>query len=117
MKPLLMVDCYQDGAEASPNFLRYLPMESEVVRTKCDAIPADIGAFAGMVISGSSASVNEPPSWIPPLSKLVEQAARRKTPVLGVCFGHQLIAHVVMGAGSVAALGLMRYYKPKPKKK
>ena len=54
-----------------------------------------------MVISGSSASVNEPPEWIPPLARLVEQAVTRSTPVLGVCFGHQLLAHVVMGPGSV----------------
>jgi len=96
-----MVDCYQDGAQAAPNFLRYLPMQTTVIRTAYDAIPTNIGAFAGMVISGSSASVNEPPPWLGPLGSLVSQAITRKVPVLGVCFGHQLLAHIVLGPGSV----------------
>ena len=101
MKPILMVDCYQDGAQAAPNFLRYLPDNTEVLRTISDPFPPDLNHYSGMVISGSSASVNDPPNWIPPLSALVTNAADTDTPVFGVCFGHQLIAHVLLGDGTV----------------
>lgn len=101
MKPILMVDCYQDGAQAAPNFLRYLPDNTEVLRTIADPFPTDLDQYSGMVISGSSASVNDPPDWIPPLAQLVSNAAATKTPVFGVCFGHQLIAHVLLGDGTV----------------
>ena len=101
MKPILMVDCYQDGAQAAPNFLRYLPDNTHVLRTISDPFPEDLEQYSGMVISGSSASVNDPPDWIPPLARLVTNAASTNTPVFGVCFGHQLIAHVLLGDGSV----------------
>ncbi|HJZ86491.1 MAG TPA: gamma-glutamyl-gamma-aminobutyrate hydrolase family protein [Polyangia bacterium] len=52
----------------------------------------DLAAYAGVLISGSPRSVSRPEPWMEEVADLVRAAHRRGTPVLGVCFGHQLIA-------------------------
>jgi GMP synthase (glutamine-hydrolysing) len=48
-------------------------------------------------IGGSAASVYEPLRWIERLSDAVRQWHERETPMLGVCFGHQILAHTLGG--------------------
>jgi GMP synthase (glutamine-hydrolysing) len=47
--------------------------------------------FAGMIITGSSASLSRPEPWMDDACDLVVRAADAGVPVLGVCFGHQLV--------------------------
>lgn len=47
--------------------------------------------YAGIVITGSAASMTEPEPWMEAGVEMVREAVRLGTPVLGVCFGHQLI--------------------------
>ena len=47
--------------------------------------------FAGMIVTGSSASLARPEPWMDDACDLVLRAADAGVPVLGVCFGHQLI--------------------------
>src|SRR5262249_19591703 len=54
--------------------------------------PPDLSDYAGVLVSGSPASVARPERWMEELGELVRTAAQRGTPVLGVCFGHQLCA-------------------------
>jgi GMP synthase (glutamine-hydrolysing) len=51
--------------------------------------------FAGIVITGSRSSLAEPPHepWVDEAADLVRRAHACGTPTLGVCFGHQLVAH------------------------
>ncbi|MFP6654608.1 MAG: glutamine amidotransferase [Myxococcota bacterium] len=62
-----------------------------------DAIPPE-ELIAGVVVTGSPAMVTERPAWSEAaaewLAKLVEQ---NRMPVLGLCYGHQLIAHGLGG--------------------
>ena len=50
-------------------------------------------AFAGILVSGSRSSVTRPEPWVDDAADLVRRAHDAGTPTLGVCFGHQLIAH------------------------
>lgn len=47
--------------------------------------------FAGVIISGSSASLTEPEPWMDEATDFVRRCRDDGTPLLGVCFGHQLI--------------------------
>ncbi|MCB1407058.1 MAG: type 1 glutamine amidotransferase [Rhodobacteraceae bacterium] len=61
------------------------------------ALPPDITAFDGMMISGSIASVNDPDAWVGEVLDLVREAVARNVPVFGACFGHQAIAKALGG--------------------
>jgi GMP synthase-like glutamine amidotransferase len=54
--------------------------------------PVALDRFEALVISGSPASVTQDTPWIVRELELIEQADRRGMPVLGVCFGAQLLA-------------------------
>jgi GMP synthase (glutamine-hydrolysing) len=54
-------------------------------------------AHDGVVVTGSYASVTERAPWMERAGEWLLEAARTR-PVLGVCFGHQLLAHALGGA-------------------
>ena len=47
--------------------------------------------YAGLVITGSASSLTEPEPWMEPAAELAVRAHDVGVPVLGVCFGHQLL--------------------------
>ncbi len=56
--------------------------------------PRDADAF---VITGSSSSVTERADWMLRSEALIRDIASAGTPLLGICFGHQLIAQALGG--------------------
>ena len=60
-------------------------------------LPDSVEAADGFLITGSKSSVYDDKDWIRALEGFVRQchAARRK--VIGVCFGHQLVAQALGG--------------------
>ena len=56
--------------------------------------PRDADAF---VITGSSSSVTERAPWMLRAEGLVREIVAAETPLLGICFGHQLIAQALGG--------------------
>src|SRR6476620_6436403 len=53
--------------------------------------PGDPEQYAGILITGSPAGVYEDHDWIGPLESWLQHAAG-KVPMVGVCFGHQVMA-------------------------
>ncbi|BBB26711.1 type 1 glutamine amidotransferase [Amphritea japonica] len=51
----------------------------------------------GWVITGSPASVYEPLEWIDPLEQLIRDISQARQGLVGICFGHQIIAQALGG--------------------
>lgn len=56
-----------------------------------------LSGYDGMVISGSPRSLVEPEPWMDEAAGFVRDADQAGVPVLGVCFGHQLIGYAFGG--------------------
>jgi GMP synthase (glutamine-hydrolysing) len=52
-----------------------------------------LGGYDGMVITGSPRSLVKPEAWMDDAAAFVRDADDAGVPVLGVCFGHQLVAY------------------------
>jgi GMP synthase-like glutamine amidotransferase len=57
----------------------------------------DVGGLDAILITGSPAGVYDPLDWIAPLEDFVRTAHDKQVPMVGVCFGHQLIAQALGG--------------------
>ena len=57
------------------------------------------------VITGSKCAVYEDHAWIPPLEDFIRAARAARKRMLGICFGHQIIAQALGGAVRKSAKG------------
>lgn len=59
----------------------------------------DVRDYAGIVIGGSGHFVREADQllWMNDIAEFIQRAKEAGIPLLGICFGHQLIAHVLGG--------------------
>lgn len=78
------------------NFRRELDADLTEFDATEGHLPDDFD-FDGVVITGSRASVYWDEAWIPPLVEWVAEAADRDIPILGVCYGHQVLAEALGG--------------------
>lgn len=60
--------------------------------------------FAGILITGSPASLTLPEPWMEVVVETIREAAETQVPLLGVCFGHQLVG-CAYGAATTPAPG------------
>ncbi len=54
-------------------------------------------SFTHLIVTGSEASILDAQDWYAPAEELVRQAVAAHRPVLGSCFGHQLIVRALLG--------------------
>ncbi len=77
------------------------------------APPPAISEFDGLLITGSPAGVYDGAGWIAIAESLVRRVAAAEKPMVGICFGHQLMAQAfggnVMKAESGWGVGVHRY--------
>lgn len=59
----------------------------------------------GWVVSGSKHGVYEDHPWIPPLKDFIRAAVKTGAPVIGVCFGHQIMAEALGGRAEKSEKG------------
>lgn len=82
------------------NRIRRLGVYSEIV--ECDSPPKRLGGYKGLILSGGPYSVldSDRPGFDPSVLNL-------GVPVLGLCYGHQLVAHSL---GGTVSRGEIREY-------
>lgn len=68
-----------------------------VVDVTVDDLPGRPEDWDGIVITGSPAMVSDREPWSEQTASWLADAVRAETPVLGVCYGHQLLAHALGG--------------------
>ncbi len=61
-----------------------------------EEIPAPDG-LEGVIISGSAYGVYDSPDWMEPLREFIRVAYAGNLPMLGICFGHQIMADALGG--------------------
>lgn len=104
MKPLRV---FQHDACGGMGYLeayldqRHIPYEVVYISRE-ESVPPDIQEFSGLIFLGSSHSVNAGHAWIEDEIALIQRAAQADVPVLGICFGGQLISKALGGAISQA---------------
>ncbi|WP_375451857.1 type 1 glutamine amidotransferase [uncultured Devosia sp.] len=102
----------QTGAVPKPLRHRFMPYPL-MFQTMFDATGGDfsyetIAVFAGaplpdpatldaILITGSAAGVYEDHAWLDPLRQFIRDAYSHKTGMLGICFGHQIMADALGG--------------------
>ena len=59
--------------------------------------PARVTECDGWLITGSRHGVYEDHDWIPPLEQFIRDAYGAHVPMVGICFGHQIIAQAMGG--------------------
>jgi GMP synthase-like glutamine amidotransferase len=84
----------------APHGLEVVPVDA------CNGeLPERPGDFAGYVCTGSRRSAYDDLPWIDDLSRFVAEVAEAGVPFVGICFGHQVLAHALGGEVRRASTG------------
>lgn len=67
--------------------------------------PESIDECDGYIITGSKSSVYDNAEWLDELRDYVRNLASQRKKMVGICFGHQLLAHVLGGRTSKSEKG------------
>jgi GMP synthase-like glutamine amidotransferase len=70
-------------------------LEIDTFDAAAGELPGDPATYDAYLITGSPAGVYDPLSWIEPLKDFIRAAKDRK--MVGVCFGHQMMAEALGG--------------------
>jgi len=74
------------------DFRRYLDGTVVVRRAPEEDLPPSFAGFSHIILSGSKTSILDSSPWVRRLMDFVRDAAQAGIPMLGVCYGHQIIA-------------------------
>jgi len=95
--PEEIIDRYPDYNQM---FVDLLGEESFNYRTWAvldNEFPDSIDDADVWLITGSRHGAYEPHEWIPPLEQLIQAIYAKGSPMVGICFGHQIIAQALGG--------------------
>jgi GMP synthase (glutamine-hydrolysing) len=73
------------------------PGDVDVVDVPAGQPLPSVDGHAGIVVTGSHAMVTDRREWSERAAEWLRENARAGVPVLGICYGHQLLAHALGG--------------------
>jgi GMP synthase-like glutamine amidotransferase len=69
----------------------------DLYRVEDGVLPERVDAADGWLITGSRHGAYEPHPWIPPLEAFIRESLEAGVPMVGICFGHQIMAQALGG--------------------
>ena len=107
MRPLLLIQTGEAPEPIHARFggfadwfraaMRLEPAQMRLVRVDEDEALPPPDSVPGAVITGSAAMVTERADWSERTADWIRAAMAAQTPLFGVCYGHQLMAHALGG--------------------
>lgn len=103
MKPLLFLQNRNQRYAISRLDLRFEAFGFDVENywAWSGEFPSSVSDYAGAFISGSPHAAYDDLDWIHKERKLIEDLANEGVPILGSCFGSQLLAYTLCGSSTV----------------
>lgn len=92
-----LISKYGDYPDSFEVLLQGRGLEFEVFQVVNGVFPANASVCEGWLVTGSKHGAYEPHDWIPPLEDLIREIYEADLPMVGVCFGHQIIAQALGG--------------------
>lgn len=86
-----------DYPEAFARLLAPFDVELVTHDVQRGPVPTDPGGYDAWLVSGSASSAYEPLPWIAPVEALLRRIVEDATPLVAICFGHQLLAQAFGG--------------------
>ncbi len=109
MKTLGILDCDELAPELVPDYEHYARMftyllQPHLQEVECrryailnDEWPDSANECNAYLITGSKTGVYDEEPWLPCLREFIQQVFDKSIPVVGICFGHQMLAHSLGG--------------------
>jgi GMP synthase (glutamine-hydrolysing) len=104
VNPVLIVKCGDAVSEVRERRGDYhdwiipaLGVPTEVVSVHEDEPLPGVSGFSGVVVTGSPSMVSARAEWSERTARWLASVPEAQVPMLGICFGHQLVAHALGG--------------------
>ena len=95
------------GNRVSENFIPHFRYGFDVVNVLTEAVPEEGKEYSHIILSGSGADFEG--AWQARESSLIRWAHENDIPLLGVCYGHQMIVKTLYGAGCLGPMDKANY--------
>ncbi|MBC7364987.1 MAG: gamma-glutamyl-gamma-aminobutyrate hydrolase family protein [Candidatus Aminicenantes bacterium] len=103
MKKLAILDnsLWPEIYDPVSHWTEFIKLPYKVFRAEDGQFPNLDEGFTHVILTGSEASIVNPPSWVEKEVEVVKKAVEEGLTVLGSCFGHQLLVLALAGSSHV----------------